>query len=370
MTDIRLGPKRYVQHPGALDEAGTLLKPLGRRPAIVADERVTRIVRPRMERALDSAGLRPGFIAFQVECSEAEVGRVAAEARAFAADLVVGAGGGKAIDTARAAAGELGLPLVTVPTSAATCSSTSAVSVFYEKGMRIATRTIAAAELVLVDSAIVAAAPARLLAAGMGDALAKWYEGKPTYDRRADPTPALRSAMLLSTELKETLFGCGLQAMRDATAGACTPAVERVVETNLLVTGLISGIGGNDFRVALAHGLLYGMTVHPRVHEFLHGEVVSYGLVVQSCLEGNALEMERLIAFFDALGLPLTLAELGLSDRANPRFGHGLRRTCAAGGSAHNIAVPVDESGLLRAMLAVDERVAAYRAAARAAGGA
>jgi glycerol dehydrogenase len=361
MIDIALGPKRYIQRPGALDSAAVHLKPFGGKPVIVADERVTGIVRPRLERALTSAGLRPGFVRFEVECSPAEVGRVAAEARALRADVIVGAGGGKAIDTARATAGELGLPLVAVPTSAATCSSTSAVSVFYEKGMRTATRTITAAEVVLVDSAVVAAAPVRLLAAGMGDALAKWYEGKPTYERNPDPNPALQGAMLLSTRLKETLFAFGLQAMRDAAAGACTPAVERVIETNLLMTGLISGIGGDAFRVALAHGLLYGMTVHPRVHDFLHGEVVSYGLVVQTCLERNDEETQRLIAFFDALGLPLTLADLGLSDRRDPRFTEGLRRTCAAGGSAHNIAVPVDEAGLLRAILEVEERVTEHR---------
>ena len=149
--------------------------------------------------------------------------------------------------------------------------------------------------------------------------------------------------------------------MRDAAAGACTPTVERVIEANLLMTGIISGVGGDAFRVALAHGLLYGMTVHPRVHDFLHGEVVSYGLVVQACLERHDDEAARLIAFFDELGLPLTLADLGLGDREDPRFREGLRRTCAAGGSAHNITVPVDEAGLLRAILDVDERVAAWR---------
>jgi glycerol dehydrogenase len=233
--------------------------------------------------------------------------------------------------------------------------------VFYENGMRTATRTIQAAEVVLVDSAVVAAAPARLLASGMGDALAKWYEGKPTYERIAAPGPALEAAMLLSTRVKETLFGCGPQAMRDAAAGACTPTVERVIEANLLMTGIISGVGGDSFRVALAHGLLYGMTVHPRVHDFLHGEVVSYGLVVQTCLEGHDDETARLIPFFDELGLPLTLADLGLGDREDPRFKEGLQRTCAQGSSAHNITVPVDEAGLLRAILDVDERVAAWR---------
>ncbi len=361
MTDIHLGPKRYIQRPGALDEAARHLAPLGRRPAVLADERVMGIVRPRLESPLAAAGLEPAFIAFGPECSFAEVARVAGIARSLNADVMVGAGGGKAIDTARAASGELGLPLATLPTSAATCSATSAVSVFYERGMRTDTRTIQAAEVVLVDSEIVAAAPARLLASGMGDSLAKWYEGKPTYERVAAPSPALEAAMLLSTRLKETLFGCGPQAMRDAAAGACTPAVERVVEANLLMTGIVSGVGGDAFRVALAHGLLYGMTVHPRVHDFLHGEVVSYGLVVQCCLEGHVDEAARLIPFFDALGLPLTLADLGLEDREDPRFVEGLRRTCAPGSSAHNLGIPLDEARLLRAILETDERVAAWR---------
>jgi len=361
MIDIFIGPKRYIQRPGALDETAGHLKPLGRRPMILADDRVTAIVRPRLEPALAAAGLEPGFVPFGVECSRAEVARVAALTRSMKADIVLGAGGGKAIDTARAVAGELRLPLVTLPTSAATCSATSSVSVFYDHGMRTETRTITAAEVVLADSAVIAAAPVRLLAAGMGDALAKWFEGKPTYDRVADPGPALQAAMRLSTQVREILFDCGRQAMRDAAAGACTPAVERAIEANLLMTGLISGLGGNSFRVALAHGLLYGMTVHPRVHDFLHGEVVSYGLVVQACLERQAAEADRLIAYLGDLGLPLTLSELGLDDRDDPRFREGLRRTCAEGGSAHNIGVPVTEAGLLEAVLDADARVAQWR---------
>ena len=86
MIDIVLGPKRYIQRPGALDSAADHLKPLGGKPVIVADERVTGIVRPRLERALTSAGLRPGFVRFEVECSPSEVGRVAASARALEAD--------------------------------------------------------------------------------------------------------------------------------------------------------------------------------------------------------------------------------------------------------------------------------------------
>jgi glycerol dehydrogenase len=174
MTDIFLGPKRYVQRPGALADAGAELKAFGRRPMILGDELVLSILRPDLEKNLRSAGLSACFVLFGVECSLSEVARVADIGRFDNVDVIVGTGGGKAIDTARAVAGRLDLPLVTLPTSAATCSAASTVSVIYENGIRTDTIHGKAAELVLVDSAIVAAAPSRLLAAGMGDTLAKW----------------------------------------------------------------------------------------------------------------------------------------------------------------------------------------------------
>lgn len=362
MTDLFLGPKRYVQRPGALAEAGSLLKPFGRRPMILGDETVLAIVRPDLEKDLPTAGLDPRFVLFGAECSPAEVVRLLHVGRLEEVDFIVGTGGGKAIDTARVVAGRLDLPLVTLPTSAATCSAASTVSVIYENGIRTETVNGKAAELVLVDSAILAAAPSRLLAAGMGDTLAKWYEGKPTFDGTADPAPSLQAAMTLSTQVKETIFQFGLAAKRDGDAGRGSPAVEKMIEANILMAGIISGIGGRTFRVALAHALLYGLTVLPSVHHALHGEVVSYGLVVQTCLERNEAELVRLASFFSQLGLPVTLAELGIHDLEDPLFREGLRRTCAVGSSAHNLSFPVEEKMLLHAIKTVEERAGRWRA--------
>jgi glycerol dehydrogenase len=361
MIDLYLGPKRYVQCPGALAEAGAYLRGFGRRPMILCDELVRSILRPLLEEPLQSAGLAPCFTLFGVECSLAEVARLTAVGRSEKADFIVGTGGGKAIDTARAVAGRLDLPLVTIPTSAATCSAASTVSVIYENGIRTDTINGKAAELVLVDSAIVAAAPSRLLAAGMGDTLAKWYEGKPTYDQTPDPPPSLQAALALSTQAKESIFECGLTAKQDVDAGKSSPAAEKMIEANILMAGVIGGIGGRTFRVALAHALLYGLTILPPVHHYLHGEVVSYGLVVQACLERNEAELNRLISFFSQLGLPITLAEVGILDSESPGFREGLRRTCAKGSSAHNLTRPVDERILLQAILEVEERVEQMR---------
>jgi glycerol dehydrogenase len=361
MTDIFLGPKRYVQRPGALADAGAELKVFGRRPLILADDIVRAILRPALADALPAAGLAPLYVNFGVECSLAEIERVAAIGRSASVDCIVGTGGGKAIDTARAVAGRLDLALVTLPTSAATCSAASTVSVIYEKGVRTDTIDGKAAELVLVDSAIIAAAPSRLLAAGMGDTLAKWYEGKPTYDQTPDPSPSLQAALALSTQVKETIFEHGLDAKQDTDAGKNSAAVEKMIEASILMAGIIGGIGGKTFRVALAHGLLYGMTVLPQTHRHLHGEVVSYGLVVQACLGKNEEELERLIPFFSRLGLPLTLEALGIQSVKDPLFREGLRRTCAEGSSAHNLPFAVDEKSLLQAIQEVEERVGRMR---------
>ncbi len=351
MEDLFLGPKRYVQKPGALTEAAGAIRAFGRRPLILADETVEAIVAPPIRTASPSIGLEPVFLRFGVECSPAEIERVAAAAVAEKVDVIVGTGGGKALDTARAAAGRLELPLVALPTSAATCAATSSLSVLYEGGIRTGLIDGKAAELVLVDSAVVASAPPRLIAAGIADTLAKWSEGKPTYEREPEPSPALQAAMDLSTRAREILLREGRRAWADAQAGAPTAAVERVIACNLLLAGMIGGVGGRTFRVALAHGLLYGLTVLPEIRRHLHGEVVGWGLLVQACLEGNPEEFRLLKGFFTDLGLPTTMAELGLRDLDDPSFREGLRRTCEPGGAAHNLSVPVDEERLLAAIL-------------------
>jgi glycerol dehydrogenase len=271
-------------------------------------------------------------------------------------DFIVGTGGGKSLDTSRMVAAELNLPLITIPTSAATCSAASAVAVVYEKGVRQATVNGKGADLVLVDSTILSHAPIRLLAAGMGDALAKWYEGKPCFDQMQEPDSATQSAMILSTQVKRTILTLGLDAKKDVEARKNSTPVERIVEANILLTAIIGGLGGSKFRVAVAHALLYGLTVLPQVHQNLHGEMVAFGIIVQLCMEKNEKELNILLPFFSKLGLPITLKDLGLTNVEDPLFWEGLKRTCVKGSSVHNLPFPVDEQKLYRAMLEADER--------------
>ncbi len=139
-----------------------------------------------------------------------------------------------------------------------------------------------------------------------------------------------------------------------------------MIEANILIAGIIGSIGGANFRVALAHGLLYGMTVLPQIRRRLHGEVVSYGLVVQAHMEEKQEEVERLTGFFSWLGLPVALKDMDITGVEDPLFQEGLRRTCAPGGAAHNLPFPVDEARLLRAIREVEEIAGRHGASATA----
>ena len=356
MIDIFLGPKQYIQKEGLLAEAGNYLKPFGRRPLVLGDELVFSIIRPTLEDRLRSAGLSPSFVLFGEECSRSEIARLVGMVRKENLDFIVGTGGGKALDTSRMVAEQLKFPLITLPTSAATCSAASAVAVVYEKGIRQATVNGKGADLVLVDSTVLSQAPIRLLASGMGDALAKWYEGKPCYDQMKEPDSATQSALSLSTQTKESILSVGLPAKKDVEARKNSYAVEKVVQANILLTGIIGGLGGSKFRVAVPHALLYGLTVLPQVHQNLHGEMVSFGIIVQLCLEKNEKELKALLPFFSQLGLPITLKSLGLTNVEDPLFWEGLKRTCVKGSSVHNLPFPVDEQKLYQAMMEADER--------------
>lgn len=70
--------------------------------------------------SMAAAGWQHRVRVFGGECTAAEIDSLAAEARSLGARAVVGAGGGKCLDAARAAAAALNLPFVSGPTVAST----------------------------------------------------------------------------------------------------------------------------------------------------------------------------------------------------------------------------------------------------------
>src|SRR6185295_16779837 len=208
--------------------------------------------------------------------------------QAHHAQIIIGAGGGKVLDTARAVAAELKLPVVNCPTVASSDAPCSALSVIYTDEGEFQEYRIYGKnpDLVLVDTQVIAQSPPRLLVAGMGDALATWFEAKTCADGRVKNMRgglSTQSALALAKLCYRTLLTDGADALCAVQTQVVTPALERLVEANTL----LSGIGFESSGLAAAHAIHNGLTTVPATHAYLHGEKVAFGLLTQLVLEGQ-----------------------------------------------------------------------------------
>jgi len=251
---------------------------------------------------------------------------------------------------------ELQLPVVNCPTAASSDAPCSALSVVYSEDGEFETYLFYKRnpDLVLVDTSVIAKAPPRLLTAGMGDALATWFEAKTVIEARKTNQvggATTISAQALAKLCYETLIADGRAALTAVEHGTVTPALERIVEANTLLSGLGFESGG----LAIAHSVHNGLTTVSETHAFMHGEKVAFGLIVQLVAEGKPQAViDEVLDFSLSVNLPISMAEVGLK---NPTYDVALmiaQRAVAEGETAHNEPFIVTAPLIADAILAAD----------------
>jgi len=358
MLSVFTSPSRYTQGKGATAALGRELTALGLEGPvlIIAGKTVIGLLAQTWQRSLAESGLKHAIHRFGGECSPAEIERGKMAGRELGAQTIVGAGGGKVLDTARAVAADLGLPVVNCPTVASSDAPCSALSVIYtDEGVFQEYRFYRKnPDLVLVDTEVIVQAPPRLLVAGMGDALATWFEARTCvagHVKNMRGGGSTLSAAALAELCYKTLMEDGAAALRAVETKVVTPALERLVEANTL----LSGLGFESSGLAAAHALHNGLTVAPGTHHYLHGEKVAFGLLVQLVLEGTPrATVEQVLGFSTAVGLPITLAEVGLPELPGDLLGQIASRATAPGETIHNEPFAVTPDMVADALLAAD----------------
>ncbi len=358
MLSVFCSPSRYVQGREATEQLGPEMLAMGLvGPAlIVASPSPRRLLEAVWARSLGGAGVELAVHEFGGECTRREVEAIVAAARALKAGVMVGAGGGKVLDATRAAAAELGLPVVNCPTAASSDAPCSALSVMYSDDGAFDRYLFYRRnpDLVLVDTAVIARAPVRLLVAGMGDALATWFEARTVIEaHRANQLhgATTTTAGALARLCFDTLLADGPAACEAVRREAVTPALERLVEANTLLSGLGFESGG----LAVAHSVHNGLTVAPGTHRYLHGEKVAFGLLVQLVLEGRpSPELRTVMGFARQVALPTTLSRLGVHDPDGTVLARIAERSLAAGETAHNEPFEVSPAMMVDAIVAAD----------------
>ncbi|MEM7345435.1 MAG: glycerol dehydrogenase, partial [Chloroflexota bacterium] len=315
---VMIAPSRYIQGPDALEHLGRYLSLIpAKKVGLLITEGGQQRFGTRINQTLRAADIEPTVEIFQDECSYEEAERAATTLRQKkqGLDCLIAVGGGKCLDAGKAVAFRLGVPVVTCPTLASTDAPCSAVAVMYTpEGIALGGEFYPQSPaLVVVDSQIIAQAPARFLVAGMADALATWYEAKACFD-----TPTARSmvggripvsVLAMAETGANLLFEQGPKALSAVHQGRVTEALEQVIEINTLTSGLGFESGG----LAVVHAVAKGLTAIESVRlNYLHGELVAIGILTQLILTRDFTEAERVVEFFAKVGLPHRLEQIGI----------------------------------------------------------
>ena len=345
-------PGKYIQGPGARFELSAMLGSFGRSLIVSAPSALATVIADLRSALPEGARVER----FHGECCRAELERLGAILHGQQYAAVVGIGGGKTIDTAKIVADRCGLPAIIVPTIASTDAPCSACAVIYTNAgvfqeVEYQRRN---PEAVLVDTEIIARAPVRFLVSGMGDALATWFEAR-SCARTSSPNECGGVSTLAGLALAElclkTLVASGVEAKTACEQRVVTPALERIVEANTL----LSGVGFESGGLAAAHAIHNGLTALEETHAYYHGEKVAFGVLAGLHLgDGDPAEIGQVYEFCELVGLPTTLAQIGLEGVSADRLRFAAAQACLEGSSIYHEGGVINAERVCAAMAAAD----------------
>jgi len=314
-------PGKYIQGEGILESIRSFTDLYGKAVVFIIDINLFEAMKGRLS-ALYNADYQVSFFPKKGEITVASLDEHKKTLAAVSADVFVGVGGGKTIDTVKVIAEHFSKPVIIVPTVASTDAPCSGLSVIYKESGEHSHEIFLkkGPDLVLVDSAVIAKAPVRFLVSGMGDALATYFEAmaniRSNYINIVSSEVCFNmGASLAGEEIAKlcyrALLANGRKALLAVRQGVVSPALENIIEINTL----LSGIGFESNGTAASHAINDGLTAIPVKEITYHGEKVAFGVLCELMMENADDEtVNEVYRFCVDVGLPVTLAQLGINN--------------------------------------------------------
>lgn len=355
MTKIIVFPNRYIQGKGVINILGKEISRFGKKGFVICTPHAFKNIFPKIKPEIEKS-VEITVEKFGGESSDIEINKLTVLAKEAMTSVVVGMGGGKTLDTARAVANTLRVPVVMVPTIASTDAPCSAVAGIYSpKGMFERVLFLPKnPDMVLVDSEIIANAPVRYLVAGMGDALATRFEAESCKESGANNMAGGKGAMTayaLARLCYDTILKYGVAAVESCRKKNVTTELENIIEANTL----LSGIGFESGGLATAHSIHNGFTVLDRSSESYHGEKVAFGTLASLFLTNKSKDIiNEVYTFCESIGLPTRLSDLGFTNLSDNDLRRVADKTCAKGENIYNEPQKVTPDMVCAAIKAAD----------------
>lgn len=348
---LAIAPAQLLRGNGILSQLPKYLSRYGSKALVIAGKTAQQVTADYLDNS--DPNLEIIYAEAIAACSDQNLAMLRQLVQQENPHAIVGIGGGKVLDTAKLIAHQSQLPIITVPTTGATCAAWTALSnVYTENGAFDYDVTLDhCPSMMIVDYEVIATAPKRTLISGIGDAIAKWYES--SVSSGSSEKTMVIAAVQEARILRDILF----QKSAEAIANPESPAWREVVDATVCLAGAIGGIGGASCRTVAAHAVHNALTHLDQAHHTLHGEKVAYGILVQLRLEefqGNQLaasSRHQLLKFYQEIGLPTTLADLGLSQITLAELEHIAVIACQPNSDIHRLPFSISPSQVLAAMV-------------------
>ena len=323
---FKFGAGRYIQERGALEQSAAEISRLGKKALVIAGPRSLAATGGKVEQSLKEAGFPYLLSVYDGQNTYEQAKEHALMALTNGCDIIVGIGGGRIMDQAKATAHFAGaLPVVEIPTSIATCAAYAPLSVMYTKeGASLGSlRYDHEVNAILVDLDVICKEPARYVASGILDGMAKFIEiqnGRSEI-RLEETGIGLFSAYTIAKMAYEIYEKEAVKACRDVEKGELTREVEDIAYLNIAICGVISGVSKGFGQTALGHETyeLVRTFFTKEAAPFLHGEIVAVGDALQLAFNGHPENIPQFQQFMRTMNMPVTLRDLGI-DPDDPRM--------------------------------------------------
>ncbi|WP_375178426.1 glycerol dehydrogenase [Enterococcus rotai] len=373
MRKAFISPTKYVQGEDELLNLGYFVTTFGKKALLIAHADDVNRVKDKLDKTAETFDISFVESNFHGEASRIEVARLQKVAEENECDCVIGLGGGKAIDTAKFVAE--GHNLIIVPTIVATDAPTSHSAVLYTEDGKFDDYAyfVQSPSVVLIDTVVIANAPTRFLVSGMGDALSTYFEARATHNSYSNvnaglpcgaregvcpPAKGTNTALVLAKLCYETILEDGLKAKEASDNNVVTPALENIIEANIL----LSGLGFESAGLAAIHAIHDGLTVLHDAHGATHGEKVAFSTICQLVLENAPkAELYEVLDFALSIGLPVCLADLGVKEISDAELTEVAEKSCIPEESIHSMPFPITVDQVKAAIIVADKIGTEYK---------